>query len=100
MPDKMTKEASALDVVVVEKKASEKEKPADEAVSFRELIRTADFLDWVLMFFGTVCAFATGAVQPWCDGSYAHELSLVWNSPLRYLCAALRSSVRYTRDEP
>lgn len=47
--------------------ADEKDtKPAEAAVSFLQLLRTADWLDWLLMLTGTVCAMATGAVQPWC----------------------------------
>lgn len=38
------------------------EKPAD----FSLLLRTADPLDWLLMFLGALGAACTGAVQPWC----------------------------------
>ena len=38
----------------------------DIGVSYLELLRTADALDWVLMTVGSIAAAATGAVQPWC----------------------------------
>lgn len=61
----MASKEATKEVVAAEKKKDEP-KPAEPAVSFRQLIRTADWLDWILMICGTVCAFATGAVQPWC----------------------------------
>jgi hypothetical protein len=39
---------------------------APVAVSFREVLRTADAYDKVLMLCGTVCGAACGSVQPWC----------------------------------
>ena len=40
--------------------------PKPPAVPFREVLRTADALDVVLMITGTICGAACGAVQPWC----------------------------------
>ena len=43
----------------------DEKKPEEVGVAFTELLRTADGLDWLLMFVGTVGAACTGAVQPW-----------------------------------
>ncbi len=40
--------------------------PAPPAVPFREVLRTADAWDILLMITGSICGAACGAVQPWC----------------------------------
>jgi len=40
--------------------------PQPAAVSFRQVLRTADAWDVLLMVTGTICGAACGAVQPWC----------------------------------
>lgn len=40
--------------------------PAPPAVPFREVLRTADAWDVLLMVTGSICGAACGAVQPWC----------------------------------
>lgn len=68
---KEEKASTAVDIpagnelVKAGKNGADEPKEVLQAVSFAELIRTADWIDWFLMFWGTVCAFATGAVQPW-----------------------------------
>lgn len=39
---------------------------APAAVSFREVLRTADAADVALMVAGSICGAACGSVQPWC----------------------------------
>ena len=51
--------------------------PKPPAVPFREVLRTADTWDVVLMITGTICGAACGAVQPWC-GARALPQSFRW----------------------
>ena len=50
--------------------------PKPPAVPFREVLRTADAWDVLLMITGTICGAACGAVQPWCAPAAARGGSL------------------------
>ena len=62
--------------------------PKPPAVPFREVLRTADTWDVVLMITGTICGAACGAVQPWCGAralpqSFRRRLSGASAAPRR-----------------